>query len=377
MKQAILLLTNRTDAVVCDRYDKLEKEYGQKADVFLLFDNSESVDDCELEHFDRIYAFSVPELIDEGYNALESGFLGNCHYSLLKFHKDNPEYDYCWLLEDDVFFSGNWNVFFDAFIGDKSDLLAAKIRNYADDPYWYWWPSVKTPEGTLLSTAELYASFNPIYRLSARALDCLEVEMHNGWRGHFEALIPTILTLHGLSMSDIGNKGFYTNDTHTWIPLQVQPQIPNMIYHPIKEKVQSKTNKKNCLLSVVGKHSCHKEWINGDVGRNYDVHLVVYDSSFGMHYKDADFVYGKSGRKVDLIKDYFDHHKQLLNQYDYFFVIDEMAQMIAPQINSIFEEMKKGSNEFSLVGMTMPCFSQETMRQLLNEDLDCSVIYFK
>ena len=30
MKQAILLLTNRTDAVVCDRYDKLEKEYDEE-----------------------------------------------------------------------------------------------------------------------------------------------------------------------------------------------------------------------------------------------------------------------------------------------------------------------------------------------------------
>ena len=376
MKQAILLLTNRTDYTICDRYNKLEREYGQKADVFLLFDKSSSINNFELKHFARVYTFGVQELIDEGYTALESGFLGNCHYPLLKFHKDYPEYDYCWLVEDDVVFSGDWSVFFDAFVDDTSDLLAAKIRNYADEPYWYWWPSVKSPEGILLSANELYASFNPVYRLSARALECLEEEMRNGWRGHFEALVPTIIVKYGLLMHDIGENVFYTDDTYTWTPLHVQPMIPNMIYHPIKEKGSKGTDRHFCLLSIVGEHSNHKVWITGAVERKFDIHLIVSDSSFGKHYDDADFVYGKIGRKVNLIKDYFDHHKHLLSQYDYFFVIDEMSQMIAPQINSLFDEMKKESSEFSLVGMTMPCFSRETMRQLLNEeDLDISVVY--
>ncbi len=375
MKQAILLLTNRTDGAICDRYNKLESEYGQKADVFLLFDNSSSINDQELKHFARIYTFGVQALIDEGYTALESGFLGNCHYPLLKFHKDYPEYDYCWLVEDDVVFSGDWSFFFDCFIKDSSDLLAAKIRNYAEDPYWYWWSSVKTPEGMRLLDNELYASFNPIYRLSARAIECLEEEMRNSWRGHFEALVPTIIVKHGFSMHDIGEKGLYADDTHTWMPLLVQSMKPNMIYHPVKEKASKGVNRHFCLLSIVGEHSCHKAWIAGYVERNFDVHLIVYDSSFGKHCNDADFVYGKTGKKLDLIKDYFEHHKNLLSQYDYFFFINEMSQMIAPQINSLFDEMKKASSEFSLVGMTMPCLSQKTMRQLLNEDLERSVVY--
>ena len=152
MKQTILLLSNRTDYTVRDRYDKLVREYGEKADVFLLFDNSASIDKPELKYFERVYTFSVPELISEGYTALESGFLGNCHYPLLKFHKDYPEYDYCWVIENDVVFSGNWSVFLDAFVDDTSDLLTTKVRRYADDPYWFWWKSVKAPEGIVLST---------------------------------------------------------------------------------------------------------------------------------------------------------------------------------------------------------------------------------
>lgn len=115
-------------------------------------------------------------------------------------------------------------------------------------------------------------------------------------------------------------RGFYTDDTHTWTSLRVQSVKPNMIYHPIKEKVSKRTYRKNCLLSVVGEHSRHKAWISGGVERNYDTHLIVYDLSFGKHYDDADFVYGKAGRSVELIKDYFDNHAGLLDQYDYFFI---------------------------------------------------------
>ena len=376
MKQAILLLTNRTDDIVRDRYDKIVREYGEKADVFLLLDNSASIENPELKFYERVYTFSVPELINEGYTALESGFLGNCHYPLLKFHKEYPDYDYCWLIENDVVFSGNWSVFFDAFADDTSDLLTTKVRSYAEDPQWYWWPSVKAPEGIVLSLNELYASFNPVYRLSARTLECLDTEMSNGWRGHFEAIVPTVLIKNGLTIRDIYRDGFYTEETHTWIPLRVQKTQPNMIYHPVKEKAPKGKYRKNCLLSIVGENSCHKAWISGDIERNYDVHLIVYDLSFGNHYDDADFVYGKAGRRAELIKDYFDNHSCLIDQYDYFFIIDEMSPMTPPQINELFDEMVKGKSEFSLAGMTMPCFHQDLMKQLLRDYPENAVVYY-
>lgn len=318
MKQAILLLTNRTDYTIRDRYDKLVNEYGAKADVFLFFDNSGFVDQSELEYFNRRYLFSVQSLIDEGYTALQTGFLGNCHYPLLTFHRDYPEYEFCWLVEDDVIFSGNWATFFDTFEEDTSDILTTKLRSYYDDPNWYWWHTVKAPEGISLSADELYASFNPVYRLSARALECLEKNMRMGWRGHFESVVPTVLARNGFIMHDMYNKGFYTEETHTWVPLGVQHMKPNMIYHPTKEKYPKQTCRKNCVLSVAGEHSTHYAWTYSDAERNYDVHLVVYDRSFNTHLADADFVYGRKGEKQALIIDYFESHPYLLDLYDYF-----------------------------------------------------------
>ena len=121
---------------------------------------------------------------------------------------------------------------------------------------------------------------------------------------------------------------FYTNDTHTWPIMRLQPMKPNTIYHPIKEKISQRTDKRNCLLSIVGKNSCHKEWIAGNVDRNYDIHLIVYDHSFETHYDCADFAYGMKGRKADLLIDYFNSRKQLLSQYDHFFIIDEKCPIV-------------------------------------------------
>lgn len=386
MRQAVMLLTNRTDYAVRERYHKLVNDYGREADVFLLFDKSAYMCDDELSGFERVYTFSVQGLLEDGYSALESGFLGNCHYPLLKFHKDYPEYDYCWVVEDDVLFSGDWSVLFDAFSDDPADLVAAYIRTYEDEPNWCWWSGVRAPDGVALSQDDLYASFNPVNRLSAKALECLETEMRNGWRGHFEAIVPTVIAKHGMSMRDFGGTGrfvrngdeyrFYKGKTLTWLPLSVQTMKPNMIYHPVKEKIGDKSYRRYCLISIVSERSCHNLWMTSGVERNYDVHLIVCDKSFGLHYEGADFVYGKMGGKVELLKDYFDSHKDYLEQYDYFLLIDETSRMTVRQINALFEKMREESSEFSLVGITMPCFSQEMMKQLMTDDSEDSIIFF-
>lgn len=386
MKQVILLLSNRTDYAISERYDKLVKDYGCKADVYLLFDITKGYNKQSLEHFEHIYPFDVNKMIDDGYTALKEGFLGNCHYPVLTFHKEYPEYDYFWIVEDDVLFSGDWSELFDTFIDDTADLVATKIRRYEEEPTWCWWKSIRAGVDETISKNIMYACFIPIYRLSAKAIECLDIEMRNGWRGHFEGVVPTVLIKNGLTLRDLNGKGygldervdihFYSDNTHSWSPLHVQSFENNIIYHPIKEKIGKQTYQRFCLLSVVGEYSRHIEWITGNVRRNYDVHLIVNDMSFGKHYDDADFVYGKTGRKIELIKDYFDNHKYLLNQYAYFFLIDEMCGMDVSQINELFMEMSQDNCEFSLMGLTMPCLRQDTMIQALEGNPETSILFF-
>jgi hypothetical protein len=134
---------------------------------------------------------------------------------------------------------------------------------------------------------------------------------------------------------------------------------PNIIYHPIKEKVSKRTYRRHCLLSIVGKDSRHKEWMTGNIDRNFDIHFIVYDLSFRNHYDDADFAYGKKGGMAELIIDYFNHHQQMLSHYDYFFIIDEKLPMTATQINQLFDEMVKKKKLFRHVGKNMLCFSHQ------------------
>lgn len=44
---------------------------------------------------------------------------------------------------------------------------------------------------------------------------------------------------------------------------------------------------KNCVISVVGESSLHKEWIRGIC--DFDLHLVVYDDSYAEFVSDMSF----------------------------------------------------------------------------------------
>lgn len=46
---------------------------------------------------------------------------------------------------------------------------------------------------------------------------------------------------------------------------------------------------KNCVISVVGKSSLHKEWIRGICDCDFDLHLVVYDNSYAEFVNDMSF----------------------------------------------------------------------------------------
>lgn len=58
------------------------------------------------------------------------------------------------------------------------------------------------------------------------------------------------------------------------------------------------------------------------------------------------------------------------------FFIDEISSLNSKNIIALFNEMEKNSYEFSLVGMTMPCFLQDLIKKLLNDDGEYSVAYF-
>jgi hypothetical protein len=227
-------------------------------DVKMLYDNSRKDFDPNLfQDRSDFYLYDLDD-IARTYRLMNQSqpsiFPGNCIFPILLFARDHADVRYVWRVEYDVRFSGDWNFFFQYFIDNESDLLATTIFRYDFRPEWNWWKSLKTPVGTL-NTKFLLRGFLPVFRLSQKASTVLNNAYHEGWSGHYEVSIPTILNYQGCSIEDIGGDGefvkpgnknrFYTNTpaapglapgTFVCPPNDCgYGKVPNRLYHPVKE----------------------------------------------------------------------------------------------------------------------------------------------
>jgi hypothetical protein len=233
---------------------------GKHFDVTILYDDSAGPlklpeDAVVSGHFsfnwDRIYS---RDYAIEFYRTKQHHWLGHMVYAWLDFYLENPDYEYYWVMEYDVRFTGNWNEMFGHFDKSLADLLGTTMQRLPDMPDWYWWSSLKTPWGGALDGHEYVRGFFPFVRLSNRALKVLDEKYRAGWCGHFEVTIPTILDYFGLELEDFGGDGefvasgntdrFYTNNPHnpdltpgTFVfrpSMNVPGDEKNKLWHPIK-----------------------------------------------------------------------------------------------------------------------------------------------
>ncbi len=148
---------------------------------------------------------------------------------------------------------------------------------------------------------------------------------------------------------------------------------------------------KYCVISVVGKDSIHRSWLQKDDSHDYDVHLVVYDGSYTVFKNDAEFVTQAKGHKLKCVYDYLIKNSWVLDYYDYFFVPDDdilidnkaigklftlmqeysldIAQPALVNSYYTFEHTLKVENSFirytNFVEMMLPCFSKKALKKVL------------
>ena len=133
------------------------------------------------------------------------------------------------------------------------DFITQCIYNYNEDRDWYWWN-----ENYTLPTRyhkrirwNLLKSFNPIYRISIKCLDFLDVFLkEHQITGYFEYFLVTILYNNNFSIFSINNDKSYhfTNDEYNKKysnenVFRYRPHIEiaditqhgnNLLYHPLK-----------------------------------------------------------------------------------------------------------------------------------------------
>jgi len=259
MKIAVLYLSHLISDSFFDRYHKLVKEIGRQYDVYWVFQTDNGISGEPLkEKGVNVFGFNLDGLNKLNYSPLYERIFGSEHFITAFFSKEHPEYDYYWVIEYDVVFSGNWNTFFSAFAANDSDLLSSHIAVHDDSNCnWPWWASLSFEEEDKVLPENYAKSFNPVYRISKRALgfldDYLQKECN---KGYFEVVFTTALYNHGFKIQDFGGTGafvpegfrnrFYIqgegihNGTMRWQPEFTLEEIDALgikdkLFHPIKK----------------------------------------------------------------------------------------------------------------------------------------------
>lgn len=401
MKQAVLYLTNKSNEWTLSAFHALEQSLQGMADVYFAYHQQGDVLPVSLQNIENLFVFTSDVLNELGYTPIEKGKLvpGSNHFPLLKFFKENQCYDYYWLVEDDVRFSGDWKDFFDSFASSTSDFLSSVIETKAENPTWYWWTSLKVGN-EVIAEEKLLKSFNPIYRLSSQALVCIDAHLRIGWMGHYEVFLPTLLYNKGFLLEDFGGEGTFVrpennakfyNDTS----MRIAPVLPddrkNYLFHPVKEEKvrQDGAYKKNAVFVPVGKDSLHRQLLKGDA--DFDLHLLIYDGSYNKFCNDSDFVACDAGYKMDMTYRYLHRHPELFEKYEYFFLLDDDIVISTEDVNRLFSMMREYQLKIAqpslvmsyytykhtafhpfyilrytnFVEMMMPCFSRDALKAVL------------
>jgi len=126
-----------------------------------------------------------------------------CQYPLLLFAKKHPEYRYYWMIEYDVRFTGRWSMFWKQF--RDCDFLATNV-NFRS-PQNEHWRHFKHIDPVYHGMTHL-GSFFPLVRFSHAAVNALHQLHGQGFAGHCEFVVPTLLYNYGYSVADINDQRF-------------------------------------------------------------------------------------------------------------------------------------------------------------------------
>lgn len=245
-KQAFLIVTQQVSKHALKLYDKIRKATAGEGDVFLLYHIKQNTNPI-LPAGVNVETFTNDVLKDLGYSSIRTKLVpGSNHFPVLQFFLNHPAYAHYWCIEDDVAFNGKWDDFFKNIPAELDyDFISSHIRQYTDMPDWFWWDSYREP-GKDFNPGILLNSFNPIYRISNRALEFIDNRLKNGYRGHHEVLLPTLLKQEGYKIADLSSEtnnitptlSFCTLGTMRWKPVFFfVGSNKNKLYHPVKANI--------------------------------------------------------------------------------------------------------------------------------------------
>lgn len=216
--QAVVLITHIETEQVWKHFLRLKAESQSHLDAYLCVHVSPD-SQAPLGHRTqadfRVYASDEREYIPDRYRekVLKGGTIvpGFCDltYMPVLLNPRLSNYSHVWIVEYDVDYAGHWDQFFAPLADSQADLIGTTFYTKKQSLDWMWWPSFEAP--AVVSQAQYIRSFVPIARFSRRMILQYSEAVRGGeWRGHAEALYPTIAMHYGLTIEDLGGYGPFT-----------------------------------------------------------------------------------------------------------------------------------------------------------------------
>jgi len=134
---------------------------------------------------------------------------GSNDLALMRFFRDHPDYTHYWVCEYDVRYSGSWAALLGELNAGDADLMCTHLTPHGQDAGWPHWETLKQPDGTTPDAGRL-RGFMPFCRLTRRFFGKIDAYCSLGWRGHYEALWPTIASREGFVVEEIGGDSAFT-----------------------------------------------------------------------------------------------------------------------------------------------------------------------
>ncbi|MDE6094969.1 MAG: hypothetical protein K2G52_02135 [Muribaculaceae bacterium] len=234
---AILFISHKISEKIIDRFYRIMRAAHGFADIFFLTDINNDDTLRTVPKDITIIVFDWNSLKGIGYTPIFNDKIvpGSNHFILLWFYLNNPGYKFYWNIEYDVEYAGNWINLLNIVSSSDADFQTCCIRRskYHQDWYWLWAyysPSLK------IHPCERIISFNPFYRISARALSFLDLFLKQGSYGHHEVLIPTSLYYSGFKLEDLGGEGEFVRKeciNKVYTINHYEPVKGSMRYRPV------------------------------------------------------------------------------------------------------------------------------------------------
>lgn len=203
--KVILFISPCVNEMVLHRFQRLKGCIPANFDLFWIIYDEE---DKSLAHSEHMFFLDADDLNDLGYNAInENIWYGSVNFITQYFRREYNNYDYYWNILCNVEFTGNWSILFLSYECDETDFIATHVEAYSEsNSKWKIWNNVNFKE-FFIRKESMLRCMSPVFRISGRALDFLDVFFKEGNWGHSDVLIPTALYHNGFEIEDFGGIG--------------------------------------------------------------------------------------------------------------------------------------------------------------------------